>query len=921
MTQKLGTRCTLTPMTPAEIKSILGNQYHFPNRRPVLDAKKSKQAEECETEEDVVKYVLQVVSDYLWLVDEVFPASKYPTRPQFSDGARSRVSKLLKVDPEKDLLGVKTTSEDREKAQDLAKKGEYSEAKEELRKQAKEILEREYKIHRGRPPNFSPPVKATVLAQSRPFGEWPLVQAQEAIQTRVFGWPKDTYDQWVAHKKSLKGEEFSEKFSKTTGIPLPDGQVSALNAIFKNAFAIYSGVETKVQNRNAKKLEKLKKKGKESTFEEETAYTEEGYLVNPPGVNTILQCVQPHKALTPLSTELRKKRTRKSPKTVEKLSAISDCYSQGCSDEPLPVYGHDHRLSIPEGSPGYIPDHAREELNPKRRIRLRQGKNTNRKPGHPKYKAPEDRIGSYNVLRKNDPKDSYALPIVITVGDDWVVVDARALLRNARWRGLFPPQGSLDQLLDLFSGDPRLDTGRRWVLQDDKTRVLDVREPSITYCYAEGAVPVRSRKVVEGEKKFQEAISNEVSIRGSVGLLSVDLGVINPVAAKIYTVAEKDGVLVKQQKGLPVGLPEATLSKIERYKADYTAYQRKFEVAALGDLDAKHRGEFDAYESRASSEKQRIVKDRLCAALGIQESPAIPWDKMTSHTTFISDYLLKNKMATEDVLPANFFISDDGREGLGVHSLGVFRQGIPKKGKTGPGKVASDWKWFKEAKPHVSEEAREAWREALETRKRGHEGYQRFTKRAKELQRQAVNILVRQTRKRTGVSRVVVALEDLGELDNRMWSGSGKRDPGWGNFVSPKSESRWFVQGFHRTFCELVDKGHLVGKEPAPSPSVDAQSPEVAARSTEKSTSVNTVGTKDMQTSMWRLIISPRWPSQGPVCEKARALIVRKPKGSLESQESPRFQLTLPPFRTKRRTKKNKVPTPLATWCISHHDR
>ena len=55
----------------------------------------------------------------------------------------------------------------------------------------------------NRPPNFQPPAKALIVAQSRPFDEWPIAKASCAIQQHVYS---------LAAKLVLDAEKKSSKW-------------------------------------------------------------------------------------------------------------------------------------------------------------------------------------------------------------------------------------------------------------------------------------------------------------------------------------------------------------------------------------------------------------------------------------------------------------------------------------------------------------------------------------------------------------------------------------------------------------------------------------------------------------------------------------------------------------------------------------
>lgn len=682
---------------------------------------------------------------------------------------------------------------------------------------AVEMLTKEYAETQGQTPDFKPPVKLDVLARSKHFANFPIVQVARDVQAYFFPLTKNEVETWAllfGHKKkegfkNLTGKFFAEKFFAETGIDRRGVPVQALNEVFKKTFSVYYGVEKKVENRNKKKLAKLKAKKQESRFEPASAYTEEGKLKNPPGINPLIQCVQQFNAFVPIWTYIKE---NPSHPHIKRLKKIASRYVEIDPAEPLPVFGHNHRINIRPDQPGYIPMWQRHNLNPKRRVRM-----------------------SEKIRR------SYAIPLVITIGEDYVVVDGRALLRNARMRNargqnVLPKNASLNDLLRLFTKCPIIDTGFRYVKQEDGsykkeavTRQMRMKgekgpkifkmkpaPPIVTASYVQGVVPVVS--VVVKEKGTKKDLTRLLE-KGGVGLLSIDLGQINPVAAGIFKVRAEEEELKADPVEFSTQHLDSMLAEIPKYRARIDAMEAGISSLALASLPDEYRAEFEAYKMRPQPEKQQIVKDILCQALGINPCD-LPWDRMTSKTTYVSDLLLaQGKVKEGEAVPANCFLHDNGlyirnEDGAASVPLAAYRTGRKKvKVKGEKGKYvfeyfdfkANDYKWFKEALPKVSKEAEAAWLLKTHELKRGNPDYQACATTAKELCRRVVNLLLRLATSHTEASTVAVVLEDL-NLDNRFWSGRGDREPGWANFVEPKSENRWFVQRFHKAFSALAQE-------------------------------------------------------------------------------------------------------------------
>src|ERR1700744_4002835 len=148
------------------------------------------------------------------------------------------------------------------------------------------------------------PAKAFVIAQSRPFGEWDIVQVSRQIQEKIFGVPaskgrpkqdglsETDFNEAVTSLevggKYKPNEETRAIFYSLLGMAVPGIHAQAQNALIKLAINTREGVLKKVENRNEKNLTKSKQRqeaGEEANFVAEKAHDEQGYLIHPPGVN------------------------------------------------------------------------------------------------------------------------------------------------------------------------------------------------------------------------------------------------------------------------------------------------------------------------------------------------------------------------------------------------------------------------------------------------------------------------------------------------------------------------------------------------------------------------------------------------------------------------------------------------------------
>jgi hypothetical protein len=157
------------------------------------------------------------------------------------------------------------------------------------------------------------PCKCHVIAASRPLLQWDVVSCNKSIQKFIYAKTKEEVEaircELVPSKKERQKREiacsdkarYAKWFTRENVDNAKIINVQLLNAMFKKTIGIYNGVEKKVDNRNKKRVAKLASKNKSRqekglpTLEAdppEEAYGEDGKLLQPPGVNPTIYCVQ-----------------------------------------------------------------------------------------------------------------------------------------------------------------------------------------------------------------------------------------------------------------------------------------------------------------------------------------------------------------------------------------------------------------------------------------------------------------------------------------------------------------------------------------------------------------------------------------------------------------------------------------------------
>jgi hypothetical protein len=600
-----------------------------------------------------------------------------------------------------------------------------------------------------RPPNFQPPAKSNIVAQSRPIEEWPIHKVSVAVQEYVYGLT-------VAEKEACSdaGESSSSHaawFAKTGVENFGYTSVQGLNKIFPPTFNRFDGVIKKVENRNEKKRQKAtrineakRNKGQsEDPPEAEVKATDDaGYLLQPPGIN---HSVYGYQSITLC------------PYTAEKFPTIKlpEEYAGYHSnpDAPIPA-GVPDRLAIPEGQPGHVPEEHRAGLSTKKHRRVRQWyAMANWKPKPKRTSKPD-----YDRLAK--ARAQGALLIVIRIDEDWVVVDARGLLRNVRWRSLGKREITPNELLDLFTGDP----------------VLDLKRGVVTFTYAEGVVNVCSRSTTKGKqtKVLLDAMTApRDGKKRQIGMVAVDLGQTNPIAAEYSRVGKNAAGTLEATPLSRSTLPDELLREIALYRKAHDRLEAQLREEAVLKLTAEQQAENARYVE-TSEEGAKLA----LANLGVDTS-TLPWDAMTGWSTCISDHLINH----------------------GGDTSAVFFQTIRKGTKKLETIKRKDSSWADIVRPRLTKETREALNDFLWELKRSHEGYEKLSKRLEELARRAVNHVVQEVKWLTQCQDIVIVIEDL---NVRNFHGGGKRGGGWSNFFTVKKENRWFMQALHKAFSDLA---------------------------------------------------------------------------------------------------------------------
>lgn len=384
------------------------------------------------------------------------------------------------------------------------------------------------------PPTFKLPVSCPIVVLSRPVEQWPISLASAAIQARIYGQTQAEFDASpIEENEKSRAAWLEEQAVDTHGYTSAQG----LNLIFRHARARYEGVIKKIENRNKKrqkKLESINARRREDGLPEfvpdavESPFTESGHLAQPPGINQNMYCYQGVRPKSLVPGEVV-------------LPEVYRGYSRRGSDPIIPIVPVD-RLSIPEGVPGYVPEHQRALLSTKKHRRMRVS-----------WSSPE-------------AKANASLLVIIRIQSDWAIIDLRPILRNAYWRRVVSKKSeiTLNGLIDLMTEGPVL-SGKPYLTKDN----LSARRPRMkavpkgeqifgtsTFSYTFEAIQVHSEKLITSGKR-SAALFSERYADQTVSLVSVDLGKNNLLAAGVYRIAPGSPPEVLHRFTLPEDLIRA----------------------------------------------------------------------------------------------------------------------------------------------------------------------------------------------------------------------------------------------------------------------------------------------------------------------------------------------------------------------------
>lgn len=646
------------------------------------------------------------------------------------------------------------------------------------------------------PPDLQVPVSATIVASSRDYRELHVVKFAEKVQAHVFGL-REVEVAELRSRLTKINEATRDPWLKSIGLyedytALEDyvgSKSQVANAIIKSAISVYDGVVTRLNNQNEKRAKRAAadiEAGRDVQPRNQpiAVFDVNGRLAQPPGVNPTVRTTQGWHPV-PFVPSANGPLSSYNYDPSSPLRTGRDC--DALEPDYNPLIRQQQRSVV-----------ARTSLNkyrPSRYVAL--------DPSVRGIRTPEGRRAR-KAARSLALQTNGAILVVLHHGEDWILIDVRGICRQLQRRGYDLRGLSLNDLMNTdedrgpvyVTGDPVIHFHRgvvQYMLRAEHVNVVK-REPYL-----------RSRSTY--------ALTHAVKT-GPVTCVAIDLGQINPVAAGFYAVDQytrtetpvegksRRDVQVQYQPTKPLRLggcvlPATYLADIERYRTEYDATILRIKKEAEAQLTPEQQAEIQASQRTSAQSARAVIQ-------GLLGSTIVPWESMTTSSTYISEALLTAGVS-DDTVRAHLVAN--GCTHLPASNLIVF----PKttKGKKTTMQKRFDARWATWCRPRLSQATSTALRKVEMELQRKSPDYTRLSRRKLQLVRSAVNLLRRKAQQTDPSRRIVWAIEDLQVLNMH---GCGKvAGSGWDSFFQQRRENRWFIPAFHKALAETAqNRGEYV---------------------------------------------------------------------------------------------------------------
>jgi hypothetical protein len=210
------------------------------------------------------------------------------------------------------------------------------------------------------------------------------------------------------------------------------------------------------------------------------------------------------------------------------------------------------------------------------------------------------------------------IPCLVQVGQDWLIVDVRGMLRQARW--LFREYRAagtltLAALLDLYTTDGfiRYDRNRqKWVIQ-----VL----------LKPGKLPVTVREPLT----YQDTATKQLMTTPDTVVVGIDVGINRPATVVAVPVGANGPSPYNNCDRMHIKRAE-----LDAFQMDHDRCTAEIRTAARAKLSPAQQAELAEYEQALPSLAKRALREKPGRTLSDSEFDALPWEQMTASSKYIN---------------------------------------------------------------------------------------------------------------------------------------------------------------------------------------------------------------------------------------------------------------------------------------------
>lgn len=571
--------------------------------------------------------------------------------------------------------------------------------------------------------SFAPTVQCQILDKSQPFENWSYYKYTQALQNIIFNLSENDFK--LFKQTYILTKNSHNVLSNKYNLDNLHIDIQLLNACLKNSIAIYEGCVEKYINKIKKKNIKIKQNNSKFNRDEqllnETAFDDNGLLIEHPGNTPILYGTQTCNLMANFPNKITTNIKSRDIKVK------------------IPIYYKTSKQYVIKSGDGLIKDKS-------------------------KFKFKSESDAGFNskrrVCKKNKSIKLESIPVYAKFGNDWIIFDGRALLRQVYWR--FPTtrgQITIEELLRYFTNNP----------------VINPKTGNVSLSFNESVLSQITNKVI-GYKKFNKP-DNFI-------LLSIDLGQNNICAYRLSLVNKINNKFIPKliEKGV---IPSET--DIQKLRDDQDKIEEEIKNEAINSLEYKNEIK-NFYNRNLAEETKYILNDKF----------GIPYDinysAITNRTHIIADYLISHGKSED------------------AHFIARVKKSNNKKEKSKERKLKrTDLGFSKYFRPKLSKNIRSELNAKIWELKINSCKYKKLSQYKKEYIRSCVNSLIAKAKDiankygciLVNECTIIVNIENLsGQLS--FFNGSGKGKNNWESFFLPKKENRFLIKNFYSAFYDLA---------------------------------------------------------------------------------------------------------------------